>query len=200
MIQELLAMEFPTRRRFLNTALTVLALPLVESWPGHAVAQPTPSCGGEGPTRPETEGPYFKPRSPERWSLLESGMKGRLLILTGSVITTACRPVARALLDFWQADASGEYDNTGFRLRGHQYSETMGRYRLETVVPGRYVGRTRHIHVKVQAPGGSALTTQLYFPGEPANVEDWLFRRQLLMAMSEDADRLHAQFGFVVRV
>jgi len=152
MIQELLAMEFPTRRRFLNTALTVLALPLVESWPGHAVAQPTPSCGGEGPTRPETEGPYFKPRSPERWSLLESGMKGRLLILTGSVITTACRPVARALLDFWQADASGEYDNTGFRLRGHQYSDTMGRYRLETVVPGRYVGRTRHIHVKVQAP------------------------------------------------
>src|ERR1700687_3391500 len=100
-------MEFPPRRRFLNTALTVLALPLVESWLGDAVAQPTPSCGGEGPTRPETEGPYFKPRSPERWSLLESGMKDRLLILTGSVITTACRPVARALLDFWQADASG---------------------------------------------------------------------------------------------
>src|SRR3712207_6926313 len=50
-------------------------------------------------------------------------------------VDTRCRPVAGALLDFWQADARGEYDNSGFRLRGHQFADSRGRYRLRTVVP-----------------------------------------------------------------
>jgi len=63
--------------------------------------------------------------------------------------------VGGALLDFWQADAAGDYDNTGFRLRGHQFSGADGRFRLATVVPGLYPGRTRHIHVKVQRPAAA---------------------------------------------
>jgi protocatechuate 3,4-dioxygenase beta subunit len=120
--------ERPTRRYFLGTALTLLALPLVESWPGDAEAQPTPSCAGDEPTMAETEGPYFKPRSPERRSLLEPGLKGRRLILTGSVITKACRPVARALLDFWHADAGGEYGKHRFSAAGppiHRRGEAL---------------------------------------------------------------------------
>jgi protocatechuate 3,4-dioxygenase beta subunit len=89
--------------------------------------------------------------------------------------------VRRALLDFWQADGDGEYDNNGFRLRGHQYSDDQGRFRVETVVPGLYSGRTRHIHVKVQAPDGPVLTTQLYFGGESRNTNDGIFRRELLL-------------------
>ena len=184
-----------TRRFFLGGAL---ALPLVEAWPRRAVAQATPACSGEKPTRPETEGPYFKPRSPERHSLLEPGIEGRRLILTGSVITTACRHVARALLDFWHADPAGQYDNAGFRLRGHQYTDADGRYRLETVVPGLYAGRTRHLHVKVQIPGGPVLTSQLYFPDQPANARDWLFRRELLMTVTGGTDPLRTQFDFVM--
>ena len=46
---------------------------------------------------------------------------------------------------------------------------------FETIVPGKYPGRTRHYHVKVQAPGRSILTTQLYFPGEPGNDGDRIF-------------------------
>ncbi len=185
-----------TRRIFLGG---VLALPFLYVWPGNGAAAPTLTCSNEEPTLPETEGPYFKPRSPERGSLLQPGLRGRRLILTGSVITTACRPVARALLDFWQADVNGHYDNLGFRLRGHQYTDAQGIYRLETIVPGLYPGRTRHIHVKVQAPGKSVLTSQLFFPGEPANADDDLFRRRLLISVIEqDADRLHARFPFVV--
>ncbi len=75
----------------------------------------------------------------------------------------SCVPVAGALLDFWHADADGEYDLDGFRLRGHQFTDGEGHFSLETVMPGLYPGRTRHIHVKVQAPGGPILTTQLYF-------------------------------------
>ncbi len=47
-----------------------------------------------------------------------------------------------------------------------QFADASGRFSLETIVPGAYGGRTRHIHVKVQAPDSPVLTTQLYFPGE----------------------------------
>lgn len=187
--------ERVTRRYFLGAAL---ALPLADAWPRDTMAEATPACSSARPTGPETEGPYFKPRSPERQSLLEPSIQGRRLILTGSVITTGCRPVARALLDFWHADTAGQYDNAGFRLRGHQYSDADGRYRLETVVPGLYAGRTRHIHVKLQAPGGSVLTSQLYFPDEPANARDGLFRRELVVTVIEGADPLWTQFDFVI--
>jgi hypothetical protein len=148
---------------------------------------PTPACDdGDDPTLAQTEGPYFTPNSPERASLLEAGMGGRRLVVAGTVLTTACRPVRRALLDFWQADDAGQYDNQGYRLRGHQFSDAEGAWRLETVVPGLYTGRTRHIHVKVQAPDGPVLTTQLYFPDEPANDRDGIFSPELLLADVRD--------------
>src|SRR5262249_48052224 len=103
-----------------------------------------------------------------------------------------------ALLDFWQADGRGEYDNAGYRFRGHQFTDEAGRYRLETVVPGIYPGRTRHIHVKVQPPGQPVLTTQLYFPGEPTNQRDGLFNPHLLMKTREGDGATFASFDFVV--
>src|SRR5438132_4343948 len=114
-------------------------------------------------TPTQTEGPYFKPGSPARTSLIEGGITGTRLVLSGRVLTLACAPVAGATLDFWQADAAGTYDNSGYRLRGHQLSDAAGRYYLETILPGEYPGRTEHIHVKVRAPGKAVLTTQLYF-------------------------------------
>jgi len=167
--------------------------------PGTTLA-PTPACDdGDEPTLAQTEGPYFTPDSPERTSLLEAGMGGQRLVVAGTVLTTDCRPVRRALLDFWQADDAGQYDNQGYRLRGHQFSDDQGGWRLETVVPGLYTGRTRHIHVKVQAPDGPVLTTQLYFPGEPANERDGIFSPELLLGDVRDrGDRRTASFTFVL--
>jgi protocatechuate 3,4-dioxygenase beta subunit len=165
--------------------------------PAAAALPPTPACG-DGPTPSQTAGPYFTPNSPQRASLLEPGLRGTRLTITGLVLSTACRPVARALLDFWQADAAGAYDNAGFRLRGHQFAGEAGRYRLETVVPGLYPGRTRHIHVRVQAPDGPLLTTQLYFPGEVRNATDPIFNPRLVLAVQEAADGLQATFDFVL--
>ena len=160
---------------------------------------PTPDCDdGDDPTPSETEGPFFKPRSPVRMSLLEPGLAGTRLELAGRVYGRNCRPVPGALLDFWHSDDGGEYDNVGFRLRGHQYADAEGRFRLSTIVPGLYPGRTRHIHVKVQPRGGRVLTTQLYFPGEPRNRRDGLFRPELLMAIDTDAKPRRARFHFVL--
>ena len=157
-------------------------------WPGYSLAQ---SCGK--PTERQTEGPFFKPQSPERNTLVE-GKAGTLLV-SGRVLGADCKPVAHALLDFWHADEKGEYDNQGFRYRGHQFTDADGRYGLETIVPAEYPGRARHIHVKVQRPGGQILTTQLYFPNNPGNQYDNIFRPELVMQM---ATRGQGTFDFVV--
>jgi protocatechuate 3,4-dioxygenase beta subunit len=148
----------------------------------------------------ETEGPYFKTNSPERTSLIgDSNIQGTLLTITGQVLSPTGQPVANAMLDFWQADASGAYDNSGYNLRGHQYTDANGYYTLTTVVPGLYPGRTRHIHVKVQAPNSSVLTTQLYFPGEARNSTDGIFDPSLVLDTQANADGTQsATFNFVV--
>jgi len=149
-------------------------------------------------TPSQTEGPYYKPNTPMRASLLEPGMPGTKLVIEGSVLTTGCKPVPRAMLDFWQADATGRYDNAGYRLRGHQLTDESGRYRLETIVPAEYPGRTRHIHVKIQAPGQPALTTQLYFPDGAENRRDSIFDPALVMRVRDaDGGRL-ATFDFIL--
>ena len=159
----------------------------------------TPAChDGDEATLRQTEGPFFKPSSPERVELLETGMAGQPIELVGFVLSRACKPHAGALLDFWQADDKGRYDNSGFRLRGHQFTDAEGRYRLRSVVPGAYPGRTRHIHVKVQPRGGRVLTTQLYFPGESQNRSDGLFRKELLVRTAKNAGWLAGRFDFVV--
>jgi protocatechuate 3,4-dioxygenase beta subunit len=160
---------------------------------------PTPGCPRDhGSTPRQTAGPFFLPRSPERASLIEQGIHGTKIVLTGRVLSTRCTAVPGALLDFWQADDTGEYDVDGFRLRGRQFADSAGRYRLETVVPGAYPGRTRHFHVTVQASGGPLLTTQLYFPGEARNAGDFLFDRRLLMTVDERGGIKAAHFDFVL--
>ena len=199
-----------TRRRLLKA---MAAAPFVLSAPallglsdsGAAASSagllpPTPACpdDDDDPTPAQTEGPFFTPRSPRRASLIEPGVTGTALVVSGRVFSRTCAPVPNALLDFWQADDAGRYDNAGYRLRGHQFTDARGAFRLETVVPGLYPGRTRHIHVKVQAPGGSILTTQLYFPGESRNARDGIFTPELLMAVSDAGQGHAATFDFVL--
>jgi protocatechuate 3,4-dioxygenase beta subunit len=160
---------------------------------------PTPAChDGDEPTLAQTEGPFFKPSSPERIELIEAGMAGQPIELVGFVLSRDCKPIAGALLDFWQADDRGQYDNSGFHLRGHQFTDSEGRFRLRSIVPGAYVGRTRHFHVKVQPRGGRVLTTQLYFPGEAKNRSDGLFRKELLIRTAKNEGWLAGRFDFVL--
>lgn len=178
--------------------------PLLEEVPTNMAQpqalQPTPECGDDDPTPPQTEGPFYTPKTPKRTSLIETGMPGTKLVLKGYVLTTSCTPVANALLDFWQADDTGAYDNVGYTLRGHQFTDEQGRYLLETIVPGLYPGRTRHIHVRVQAPNQPILTTQLYFPDEPGNDSDSIFHPDLLVTMQNNDDGKAATFNFVLNI
>lgn len=175
------------------------ATPILESSPAAQTLVPTPACADDDePTPAQTAGPFYTPNTPQRTSLRESGIEGALLRLTGLVVTPDCRPIGGALLDFWHADNAGAYDNAGYKLRGHQFADAAGAYRLETIVPGLYPGRTRHIHVRVQAPDGPILTTQLYFPDEPANARDIIFRPDLLMDVVDGEEEKAATFTFVL--
>ena len=106
------------------------------------ILQATPPCddGDDEPTEAQTEGPYYTPDTPRRSNLVTAGVRGTALLVTGDVVDTQCRPVRGALLDFWQADAAGRYDNEGYRLRGHQFADGRGRFALRTIVPGLYPG------------------------------------------------------------
>ena len=179
-----------TRRRLLELGLALppfaaLALGvdrLAAEADGAVLLAATPAVADDDePTPAQTEGPYFTPRSPLSRSIVPRGAGGTRLTLTGRVLATTGRPVARALVDFWQCDARGVYDNSGYGFRGHQLTNARGQYTLTTVVPGLYPGRTRHIHVKVQAPNQPVLTTQLYFPGVARNATDRIFDADLLL-------------------
>jgi protocatechuate 3,4-dioxygenase beta subunit len=182
-----------------------VAAPAATARPTQAAISPTasasesPLCTSPATLTPaQTEGPYYTPNSPERVSLIEPGMGGTKIIVTGYVFATDCRPIANAWLDFWQADDQGTYDNAGYRLRGHLFTDETGRYTLETIVPGEYPGRTPHIHVKVQAPNGPILTSQIYFPGVAANDRDSIFDAAPLADVQNAADGKVATFNFVV--
>ena len=161
---------------------------------------PTITCGGTL-TPAQTEGPYYTPNTPERANLVEPGITGTPLLVTGKVLNQNCQPIAGATLDFWQTDGQGQYDNVGYRMRGHQFADENGNYALETVIPGEYPGRTPHIHVKVFAPGGEEwLTTQIYLPGISDQIADGIYRADLLaekLAPDENG-RQQARFNFIL--
>ncbi|CAN5723536.1 hypothetical protein BH23CHL5_BH23CHL5_27600 [soil metagenome] len=147
----------PLSAALLAGGLSGIAISQESSAPPEATPSlaPTPECGNDDDlelTVPQTDGPFFTPDSPERSSLRDVCVLGTELHLSGNVYSTSCRPVPGALIDFWQADGDGIYDNKGYRLRGHQFADDDGRYDLTIIFKGIYPGRTRHFHVKIQAP------------------------------------------------
>ena len=172
-----------SRRALLGAAL---ASPL--AFPSVGRAQ---SCGM--PTPEDMEGPFYKAGAPVRASIAEAGSSAPRMVLSGRVLSARCQPLANAKLDFWHADAQGEYDHKGFRYRGLVVTDAQGRYRLETNQPPPYSGRPRHIHVKLQPQGGKILTTQLYFPGESRGAD-----RDLIVKLARTSSGLDANYDFVL--
>jgi protocatechuate 3,4-dioxygenase beta subunit len=143
------------------------------------------------------EGPYYQAGSPETSRLYTKGVPGIRFMLTGFVYDAAGHPISGAWLDFWQADGNGTYDNSGYVLRGHQYTDQSGKYSLDTVLPGSYPGRTPHIHVKVRAKNDSpVMTTQLFIPGKASNKSDFVYQDALQMDIREVDGVFQGTFNF----
>ena len=147
----------------------------------------------------KTEGPYYSPQTPVRANLREPDTSGQPLVLHGLVLTPDCQPVAGAVVDIWHSDENGRYDNSGFRYRGHQFTDSTGAFRFETIRPARYRRRTSHIHVKVQGASTRLLTSQLFFPDLPdKNARDGIFHEDLLLSLSSNPEGWLGRFDFVL--
>ena len=163
---------------------------------GLALAPPTPCTPG---TRSRTAGPFYTPETPQRDSLREPDTVGEALVFQGLVLAEDCRPLAGAVIDIWHCDERGHYDNRGFRYRGHQFTDAAGAFRIETIRPGHYTGRTPHIHVRVQGEATRLLTTQVFFPDlREENAGDWIYQDDLAMRLDRDGDAWRGRFDFVL--
>ena len=140
-----------------------------------------PPCKDEKLTPSVAVDPPFRSDAPMRTSLVEPGMTGPRMRLSGYVIGLKCGRIKGARVDFWQADAAGVVPQKGVRGRGRQLTDAEGRFTLETVMPGAPAGRARRLSARVEPPGKPALTTVLFFPGDPAAAKEKAFAPSLVM-------------------
>ncbi len=116
---------------------------------------------------------------------------GQHIYVMGTVTDTNCQPITNALVEIWQACASGRYDHPGdtskavldpnFQYFGKTITDSNGNYIFKTIVPGKYPAgngwvRPPHIHFKVAKRGYAELITQMYFAGDPLNDRDLILR------------------------
>ena len=152
-----------TRRRFLGAGGVLLATP---------AALYAQQCRV---TPRDQLGPFYKSGAPAQADLCASGSGGReRFVVAGRVLGMPdCKPLAGALVEVWQADQRGDYsqvgakpDDPGCLLRASIVTDGEGRYAFNTILPGEYPGRPRHIHYRVSHTGHATLVTQLYFARE----------------------------------
>lgn len=158
------------------------------------------------PTPSETEGPFYPVinQKDKDADLTQIGgyinrADGQYIVISGRVIDVSGRPVGKAMLDIWQADANGRYRhprdpnkaNLDHNFQGWAVIQTddEGLYRFKTVMPGAYPAsstwtRPPHIHVKIFKPGYMALTTQMYFPNQELNKSDLLLSQKSAIEQS----------------
>src|SRR5258708_35066907 len=151
-------------------------------------------------------GPFFRPNAPRRVSLSDPGGAGEPVGGEGRIIgADRWQPLEGALIEVWQANAAGHYDiarrgqdDTPYHLRVLLQAGGGGSYAFDTIVPGQYAQRAKHIHFFVHARGYEPLATQLYFAGDDRNETDRLIRKSLI-AQPAPA-RLRGRSGAPIRV
>jgi protocatechuate 3,4-dioxygenase alpha subunit len=116
------------------------------------------------------------------WLIIENlataGVAGERVSIEGRVLDGDGKAVDDALVEIWQADATGKYGAKEFRGFGRSATDAEGRFRFQTIKPGRVAGpggklQAPHIGVNVFMRGQlKQLVTRIYFPDDPANLDD----------------------------
>jgi catechol 1,2-dioxygenase len=130
--------------------LAAIALVALAVGGGSAGSDAASRCA---PTRADALGPFYEPGAPVRSKV------GTGYVLSGRVLTTGCRPIARARIEFWLVNPRGTYDDAH---RATVIGSRTGAYRFESNRPPSYESRPPHIHVRVSRRGFRTLVTQHY--------------------------------------
>ena len=124
-------------------------------------------------------GPYYFEEAPFRNIIAHEEEPGERLIISGKVNQNDCEnSISGSLIEIWQANNDGCYgivedcdtgnpENDYFNLRGKFFSDENGDYTFESILPGYYGSRPRHIHIKITTPDEQVLVSQLYFENDP---------------------------------
>jgi protocatechuate 3,4-dioxygenase beta subunit len=144
-------------------------------------------------TPPNSLGPFYPARKPADSDADLTIVAGRpqraagtILYTSGRVLDLRGRPLAGVQIEVWQANAFGRYHHPGdsdssgpldpnFQGYGALVTDAEGRYRIKTIKPPPYSGRTPHLHFNA-ASDRTRLTTQMFFEGDPGNERDFLYR------------------------
>jgi protocatechuate 3,4-dioxygenase beta subunit len=184
------AMPSPVSRRevlglFGTAAAAAVAAAAFGPTPAGAASRTSPAAAAAAARAscvlvPEmTEGPFYIDDAVVRRDITE-GKDGVPLRLRLTVVDAdTCRPIPRASVEVWHADAVGSYSGFGSSspdsmfLRGIQQANDKGAVTFRTIYPGWYPGRAVHIHLKAHNGGNTVHTTQLFFDED---VSDTVYR------------------------
>jgi protocatechuate 3,4-dioxygenase alpha subunit len=145
-----------------------------------------------------TLGPFFPREFAEGANDLALGSTDAIEI-TGRVTELDGRPLDNLVLEIWQADAKGRYDNPEFLGWGRAATDAQGNYRFRTVRPGAVPGRAAHINFLLLYSGLMRhLQTVMFFEHAADPVLDAVEqpRRRLLIARSAGTNK----FQFDIRL
>jgi protocatechuate 3,4-dioxygenase alpha subunit len=142
------------------------------------------------PTAEVTLGPFFPPEFAQGADDLAPGAADAIEI-TGRVTELDGKPLDNVVLEIWQADPSGRFDNPAFPGWGRAATDASGEYRFRTLRPGAIPGRAPHINFLILYSGlMRQLLTVMFFDDveDPVlqAVEPW--RRSRLVAQPVKAD------------
>lgn len=162
-----------------------------------AINHPVP----EGATETTVLGPFFVGAAPEKSNGddISGGMEGDPLLVTGTVSSSAGKPIAGATIDVWHSDNDGYYDVQQLDEIGHLamrarfHSDAEGRFRFWSIKPaaypvphdgpvgqmleaqGRHPWRPAHVHFMISAPGHEQLVTHVFVAGDQYLDSDVVF-------------------------
>ncbi|MDB5312336.1 MAG: hypothetical protein JWO38_6538 [Gemmataceae bacterium] len=155
---------------------------------------------GVRPTEDNILGPYFREGAPFRAKVTPPLERGTVMLIRGRVWGfDTKKPLVGVVLDVWQANADGRYDNDDpktppakgvYPNRARVLTDETGYYEFETVHPGPYktgpdTWRPSHIHYMVRKAGYASLVTQLYFQGDRFNQADEFIKPSLVIALAK---------------
>jgi protocatechuate 3,4-dioxygenase alpha subunit len=105
------------------------------------------------PTAEMTLGPFFPREFAQDAHDLAGKLSGDVIEITGRVTELDGKPLDNVIVEIWQADAAGRFDNPAFSGWGRAPTDAQGVYRFRTIRPGAANGRAPHVNFLVLYSG-----------------------------------------------
>ena len=154
----------------------------------------------DGATESTIFGPFYREGAQElpMGATISKDGRGEAVVVMGRVLSTDGSPIPNALLDVWETDENGLYEQQDpeqpdMNLRGKFRSDREGRYCFVGIKPvsypipddgpvgqllralGRHPFRPAHIHLLISADGFVPVTTHLFVKGDAYLDSDAVF-------------------------